>query len=192
MRQVFRSGPARLATIGFAMRRFVLAASAASSCVLSLLLALAESPPASQIHPSTTAEARARATLLHEMAHGALQVMHRDFFDDEDAHSIPSASLEDVFHQMSDSHEVDLRWLVVNTDVVNVDHRARTDFERSAVKDLAAGEPFVERVTDRRYEFAAPIRLPSQCLKCHVKDRNDNADRLAGLVISMPLQESAK
>lgn len=182
----------RRETRAFAMRKVVLTASAASLCILTLLLSLAESHPDSQVHPPTTAEARARATLLHEMAHGTLQVMHRDFFDDEDAHAIPSASLEDVFHQMRDCYEVDLRWLVVNTDVVNVDHRATTDFELTAVKALAAGEPFVERVTDQRYEFAAPIRLPSQCLKCHVKDRKDNADRLTGLVISMPLQTPAK
>ncbi|MFV1995493.1 MAG: hypothetical protein ACC661_08650, partial [Verrucomicrobiales bacterium] len=51
--------------------------------------------------PATVAEARGRARLLHETIHGALQVMHRDFFDPEDRHRIPSASLEDVFDELA-------------------------------------------------------------------------------------------
>ena len=80
-----------------------------------------------------------------------------------------------------------LKWLTVNTDVVNVDHEAETEFEKAAVKALAAGRPFFEQVTSQRYDFAGPIRLRSQCLKCHLKRRSSNADRTAGLVISMPL-----
>jgi hypothetical protein len=40
------------------------------------------------------------------MVRGALQIMHRDFFDEENAHAIPSASLEDVFHEMGKSYDV--------------------------------------------------------------------------------------
>ncbi len=56
--------------------------------------------------PSNPEEARSRAKLLHEMVRGALQIMHRDFFDEENAHAIPSASLEDVFHEMGKSYDV--------------------------------------------------------------------------------------
>lgn len=136
---------------------------------------------------SDAKEARARAQMLHEMARGALQVMHRDFFDEENSHSIPSASLEDVFQEMHKSYEVKMKWLTVNTDVVNIDHQAETQFEKDAVKTLAAGKSFAELVTADRYEFAGPIRLGSQCLKCHVKRRTSNEDRTAGLIISMPL-----
>jgi hypothetical protein len=146
-----------------------------------------------QVLPATTeSEARSRAKLLHELVTGTLQVMHRDFFDEEDAHAIPSASLEDVFHEIQKSHGVAMDWLIVNTDIVNVDHQADTDFEKSAVKALASGKPFIERVTGSDYHFAGPIRLGSQCLKCHVKRRSSNEDRTAGLVITMPLRQTGQ
>lgn len=141
--------------------------------------------------PRTIEEARSRAKLLHEMAHGALQVMHRDFFDEESLHAIPSASLEDVFSEMSRAHGVSMKWMNAGTDVVNVDHQPEDSFERGAAKRLAAGKPFVERVTADRYRFVGRIRLASQCLKCHVKRRNNNEPRFAGLSISMPFRSDA-
>ncbi|WP_417732593.1 c-type heme family protein [Rosistilla oblonga] len=140
---------------------------------------------------SSLVEARSRATLLHETIHGTLQVVHRDLFDEDDAHTIPSASLEDVFHAMADSFQVEMKWLVVNTDVVNVDHRPEDEFEHAAVKALAAGKPYFDRVQEDRYRFAGSIRLASQCLKCHVKHRTSTHDRTAGLLISMPLNLDA-
>jgi hypothetical protein len=95
--------------------------------------------------PSTPEEARSRAKLLHEMVRGALQIMHRDFFDEENAHAIPSASLEDVFHEMGKSYDVQMKWLTVNTDLVNVDHQAKSAFEKAAVKELAAGKQMAEK-----------------------------------------------
>lgn len=142
------------------------------------------------VNATTETEARSRALLLHEMVGGTLQIVHRDFFDDDNAHAIPSASLEDVFHEMEKSFNVQLKWLAVNTDIVNFDHQAKTEFEKSAVTSLAAGEPFVEQVTPDRYQFAGPIRLGSQCLKCHVKLRTSNEDRTAGLVVTMPISKS--
>lgn len=137
--------------------------------------------------PQSVTEARSRAKLLHEMVRGTLQVVHRDFFDEDNAHAIPSSSLEDVFHEMERGYDVTLKWLTVNTDVVNVDHQAEGDFELQAVKKLAAGSPFVEASEENRYRFAGAIRLRSQCLKCHVKRRTNNDDRTAGLLIAMPL-----
>ncbi len=136
---------------------------------------------------SDEGEARTRSKMLHEMARGTLQVMHRDFFDEDNAHAIPSASLEDVFHEMERAFSVKMKWLTVNTDLVNVDHKAKTDFEKAAVKKLAAGEPFHDRVGVDRYQFAGAIRLGSQCLKCHVKRRTSNEERTAALLITMPL-----
>lgn len=145
--------------------------------------------PAAQTVASTTDEARMRALMLYEMVRGTLQIMHRDFFDEDNTHAIPSASLEDVFHEMSETYDVKMKWLIVNTDVVNVDHQAETEFERAAVKTLAAGKPFAEQTIADRYQFVGPIRLGSQCLKCHVKRRTSNEDRTAGLVITMPITD---
>lgn len=159
---------------------------------LSLLELRAEAPPSEAESdaipaPTSVVEARARARLLHESIHGTLQIVHRDFFMEDESHSIPSASLEDMFAELSKSYQVELKWLVVETDIVNVDHQAVDDFEKAAVAALKDGQPRFEAVEDERYRFAGPIRLASQCLKCHVQHRTSTADRTAGLLISMPL-----
>ena len=138
--------------------------------------------------PATVAEARSRARLLHEMIHGTLQVVHRDFFEEDGSSPIPSSSISDVFTEMARSYDVKMRWLIVQTDVMNVDHRPQDEFEVKAVKQLGKGKPQYELVEDGRYRYAGAIRLASQCLKCHVKERTNNDDRTAGLVISMPLE----
>lgn len=137
--------------------------------------------------PTTTAEARGRAQLLHETIHGALQVMHRDFFREDEKLTIPSRSLEDVFRELTRSYGVELRWLAVNTDAMNVDHEPKTEFEKNAVKALASGRQEFETSDDKFYRHAGAIRLASQCLKCHVPNRTSTKDRTAGLVITIPL-----
>jgi hypothetical protein len=138
---------------------------------------------------ATVVQARARAQLLHETIHGMLQVMHRDFFDEESQHAIPSASMEDVFHELERGFGVQVKWLNVHTDVLNVDHNPTTEFERAAAKVIAAGGELHEQTTADRYQYAGRIRLASQCLKCHVKNRLTADERSAGLAISMPLGE---
>ncbi|GAA5510168.1 c-type heme family protein [Novipirellula caenicola] len=138
--------------------------------------------------PTSLSEARARAKLLHETIHGTLQIVHRDFFDEDDAHAIPSASLEDVFHELATHYNIELKWLIVDTDVVNVDHQAEDEFEQAAVKALRAKHTYHEAVQADQYRFAGSIRLASQCLKCHVKHRTSTEDRTAGLLIAMPIR----
>lgn len=129
---------------------------------------------------------RVQAELLHEAIHGALQVMHRDFFNDEDPIAIPSQSLEDVFDAIEERHGVTAKWLVVETDVVNVDHKPANDFERTAVKALKNGDDTYSRVEDGAYRYVGAIPLSSQCLKCHLKLRTDVEPRTAGLVLTFP------
>ena len=113
--------------------------------------------------------------------------MHRDFFDEDDAHAIPSASLEDVFSELARSHGVDVKWLNVHTDELNVDHQPADEFEKQAAKAIEQGKQQFESTSEGRYRFAGRIRLASQCLKCHVKNRITTTDRSAGLLISMPI-----
>lgn len=137
--------------------------------------------------PRTVEEARGRARWVHEIIHGALQVMHRDFFD-EDAveRSLPSQSLDDVFSEMSRTYAVEIRWLGGNA-TKGKDHFPKDAFEEAAVAALIAGKPEYEAVESGRYRFAGPIRMQNQCLKCHVRDRKSLEDRVAGLAISFPL-----
>lgn len=140
--------------------------------------------------PHSVAEARARARLLHETLHGALQVMHRDFFDDEEPRRIPSKSLEDVFSELARSHNVKLQWLAVNAEALSIDHKPNTEFEKQAAKALSSGEKEYESVTENSYRYVGSIKLASQCLKCHLPNRTSTRDRAAGLVITMPLDLS--
>lgn len=156
--------------------------------LLNINTANAEPPSPPDIAVATSvAEARARAMLLHETIHGTLQVVHRDFFLEDESRVIPSASLEDVFESLEETFHVQLKWLVVETDVVNTDHQAEDAFEKDAVKALAQRKPYWEATTNEQYRFAGPIRLASQCLKCHVRNRKDTKDRTAGLIITMPI-----
>jgi hypothetical protein len=140
--------------------------------------------------PSTVGEARGRARVLHETIHGVLQVVHRDFFRDDQQLSIPSRSFEDVFKELARSWQVKIHWLVVNAEAMNVDNKPRDDFEKDAVKALASGKQEFEAVEGNVYRFAGSIRLASQCQKCHVPRRTSTEDRTAGLVISMPLRSA--
>lgn len=139
--------------------------------------------------PITVEEARGRAQLLHETIHGALQVMHRDFFREDENLTIPSRSLDDVFRELARGHAVQARWLAVNTEAMNVDHKPRTEFETNAIEALASGKDSFEASDERIYRRAGAIRLSSQCLKCHAPSRTDTKDRAAALVISMPLAD---
>ena len=178
------------------MKRWILPAAVAVAAISIFLPGYAEEgnqhePAAAVSPPATRDEARSRAVLLHQVVDGALQVVHRDFFDEDNPSTIPSASLEDVFHAVSADHGVTMKWLIVDTDVVNVDHRPADDFERAAAAALASGKPYTEEVEEGRYRYAGSIRLASQCLKCHVQNRTSTDDRTAGLLIAMPLSAEA-
>ncbi len=138
--------------------------------------------------PTTVEEARTRARILHEAFHGALQVVHRDFFDPDQRQSIPSRSLEDVFKELERNWQVKIHWLAVSADAMNVDNKPRDDFERKAVSAISSGKPEFEALEDDVYRYVGSIRLASQCLKCHAPRRTSNVDRAAGLVITMGLR----
>lgn len=139
--------------------------------------------------PTTKEEAHTRARLLHETIHGSLQVMHRDFFLEDESITIPSHSLEDVFKELDRAYGVKVRWLAVNAKAMNIDNEPKSDFDKSAVTVLSDGKPEYDLLSNNIYQFAGSIRLPSQCLKCHLPRRTSNKDRVAGLVISMPLKK---
>ena len=137
---------------------------------------------------SSVEEARARARILHEAFHGALQVMHRDFFDEDNARVLPSGSLEDVFLELQRSYGIEIRWLAVNAKAMNVNHEPQDGFERSAVRALQSGKEEYEELLAGQYRHVGSIRLASQCLKCHLPHRTSTKDRAAGLSIRMRVE----
>ncbi len=139
--------------------------------------------------PATVAEARGRARLLYESLHGTLQVVHRDFFDEEESLTTPSKTLEDVFEELARTQKVTLNWIAVDTTAMNIDHKARGEYQKKVVDVLSSGKNEYEEVKDNTYLFAGSIRLSSRCLKCHVPRRSNNKNRTAALLISMPMKE---
>lgn len=136
--------------------------------------------------PATVDEARSQARLLHEAFHGALQVMHRDFFDEDSVEqSLPSQSLDDVFAEMARSHSIEVRWLGVNA-TKGKNHLPQNRFEEAAIEAFLSGKTEHEAADGSRFRFAGVIRLQNECLKCHVPTRTSLEDRMAGLVISIP------
>ncbi|NLT70396.1 MAG: DUF3365 domain-containing protein [Verrucomicrobiaceae bacterium] len=141
--------------------------------------------------PDTVEEARARARWLHEGLHGALQVMHRDFFEEDDAGMLPSQSLDDVFKEMARSWAVEIRWLGVNA-TKGIDHKPKDRFEERAAAALMDGEIEYEQIEANRYRYVGLVRLQNECLKCHVRERTTLEDRVGGLAISFPMKKKTE
>lgn len=137
-------------------------------------------------------EALERARLLHTAFHGALGVMHRDFFRKNGAKAIPSRSLDDVFRAVKEEHGVTVAWLASPETAMNVDHHPRDDFERDALRQIKAGRREVSVVSGGMLRFAGAIPLQNECLKCHVKERTSLEDRFAGLSITIPCAPPAR
>jgi hypothetical protein len=136
----------------------------------------------------SAAEARERARLLHGFLHDTLQFVHSRYFREDEGLPIPAAGLKSVFEQMEERNDVQLRWLAVDTPAMNVDHKARTAFEKEAVKALKSGKEDFEGVEDDVYRYVGFITLGSDCLKCHLPGRTSNKSRLAGLVVTLPIE----
>lgn len=153
-------------------------------------LSTAEAEPAKTTSPNlvTISAARGQARILHETIHGTLRVIHRDFYREDERLPIPSATMQTVFDELAQSHQVQVHWLAVNTPPMNVENAPRDDFEKAAVKALTEGKEEFERVTDGVYRHVGTIVLSSQCLKCHLPNRTSTHERAAGLVIAIPVK----
>lgn len=129
--------------------------------------------------------ARRQAEILHDAMHHTLHVVHNEFYREDEGLPIPAETMKDVFAEPKKEQQITLRWLAVEGQAMNADHKPRDDFERQAAKLLAAGELSYEQVEGGVYRRAGPITLTNHCLKCHVPDRKNTEDRTAGLVISL-------
>lgn len=141
----------------------------------------------STVTTTTVEAARRQAEILHEAMHSMLQITHDRFYREDEGLPIPAFSMKEVFAEIKQKQGVSLRWLVVEGQAMNTDHKAKTDFEEEAVKALKSGRGFHEQNENGVYQRAAAITLSNHCLKCHVPDRRDTRDRTAGLVISIPV-----
>ena len=140
------------------------------------------------IAPSTD-EARSRARLLHETIHASLQIVHQEYYREGESLKIPAATMRQVFREVSERQNIQLRWLVVDAQAMNADHKPQNDFEKQAAEALAAGKSSHEQVEGATYRHVGRIALTSDCLKCHAPNRTSNKERVAGLIITIPLAQ---
>ncbi|VAX40030.1 hypothetical protein MNBD_PLANCTO02-2446 [hydrothermal vent metagenome] len=136
----------------------------------------------------TLTEAKEQAKLLHEAFHTTLQVVHRQYFRQDEKLQIPSRTLDTIFEKLSDNREIQFKWISVNAQAMNIDHEPETKFEKKAAQVIASGKDSYEQVEKGVYRHAGKILLLNQCLKCHLPDRTSTKTRFAGLIISMKLK----
>ncbi len=175
-----------MARLGIGLALVLLAASGKDN------ITRAESPDPSQTAATppalpSVAEARERAELLHEAMHATLQIVHRQYFREDEGLAIPAATLRTVFRELARREHVELRWLSVNAQPMNTDHEPVSDFEKEAARKITTGATSHEQVDGGVYRRVGAITLESDCLKCHLPTRTDVRPRAAGLLISIPI-----
>lgn len=152
-----------------------------------------EEPPRTDADRVSVDVARDRAQLLHQVYAATLDAMHHHYFQ-ANRSVLPARAMEDVFAELSDQAQIEARWISVNTPAMSVTHEPSTEFEKEAARAIAAGKPFHEQVEQGTYLRATPIPLTGGCVSCHMgtalfQDKGQKP-RFAGLVISIPIQES--
>lgn len=153
-------------------------------------------PPAAAADEDEVAEgvplavARDRAKVMHDVYIATLDVMHERYFHGDRA-IVPARALEDVFREINRQSRMEARWISVNTKAMSLNHEPKTDFEKKAAAELAAGKEEYELIAKGMYQRAAPVALHADCVSCHTAffTQVPKTPRFAGLVISIPLQE---
>jgi hypothetical protein len=155
--------------------------------------AVSSSPPKESTDGSvpppapSRAEARERAEMLHEFILQTLLSVHEHYYREDENLLLPATTLRGVFEQFGKRHSIQVRWLAVDAEPMNIEHRPQNEFEHAAMKAMKSGRLIYDEIVDDRYQYAGTITLTSECLKCHVPNRTSTRDRLAGLVITMPV-----
>jgi hypothetical protein len=149
-----------------------------------------QAPTAEGVERVSVAEARARARLMHQIYAASLDAIHHYYFRSERP-TLPARALEDVFAEINDQSRIQTRWIAVNTPAMSINHEPRSDFEKKAAAQLAAGKPDYDRVEDGFYRRAGAIPLGAGCVGCHTRFATapTRTPRFAGLVISIPVKE---
>ena len=138
----------------------------------------------------TKQAAKERSELMHHIYSATLDAMHHHYFRANKS-VLPARAMEDVFADVARETQSTARWMAVNTKAMSVDHEPKTDFERDAAREIAAGKTEFEIVEDGYYRRAGMIPLTAGCVGCHMGMASDpgKAPRYAALIISIPVQE---
>lgn len=163
----------------------------ATACHESMAAPPTTEPSTKQTPPLPSLDvARGQASLLHETIHATLQIVHHQYYREDEGLMLPAATLRNVFGEVARRQNVELRWLAINAQAMNVDHVAQSKFEKDAVAALSSGQTSFEQADGKTYRHVGAITLTSDCLKCHVPSRTSTRDRIAGLLISIPYKNN--
>jgi hypothetical protein len=134
--------------------------------------------------------AKDRAEQMHGLIADSLEVIHTHYFRREGS-VLPARALNDVFAKIEKRSRAKVRWIAVNAPAMSVDNEPRSEFEKKAAEELAAGKEGFARVENGYYYRAGPIPLGIGCVRCHTKFSMAPVKKplLAGLVIAIPLKE---
>lgn len=135
--------------------------------------------------------ARERAKLMYEMSSATLEVMHQHYFHVNKA-VLPARAMEDVFSEVNQQTRIKARWIAVNTKAMSVHHEPKTDFEKKAASEIAAGKSSYEAIEGGQLLRAGVIPLTAGCVNCHsggFTGTQPKSPRFAALVVSVPLAE---
>ncbi|MEZ6055271.1 MAG: DUF3365 domain-containing protein [Planctomycetaceae bacterium] len=132
-------------------------------------------------------EARRQAELLHSTLHATLQLVHHRYYREDEGLPIPAAVVDEIFDEIEAEQSVQLRWLAIEGQAMNTDHKPRDAYEREAAAAIKSGKTSYEMTASGVYRRTGIITLTNHCLKCHVPDRKSTESRKAGLIISIPV-----
>ncbi|MGH7139928.1 MAG: c-type heme family protein [Pirellulales bacterium] len=138
----------------------------------------------------SVARARERAKLMHNVYVSTLEMLHDRYFHTNRA-VVPARAMEDVFAEMARQSQVASNWISVNTRAMSIGHEPKTEFEKKAAQELAAGKDQYEVVEDGLYRRAGPVPLSGGCISCHAGfgAAPPKSPRFAGLVIAIPVKD---
>lgn len=186
--------------LSFLIRRIVLG----TMSVLCLVAVISAEPPAgarsigngrmtsvSQIDDKdrvSVVVARDRAKTMQHIYSATLDMLHHRYFRSDKA-VLPARAMEDVFSEIKSQSKVEAQWISVNMKAMSIDHEPKSEFEKRAAREIAAGKAEVEVVEDGYYRRAIAIPLKSGCIGCHggMFKEASNSPKFAGLVISVPV-----
>ncbi len=174
---------------------FLICGLSVSLTVVSSVASAGESekvPSSLEKKPISVESAREKAKLMQKIYLATLEIMHDHYFHGERA-VVPARAMEDVFENVKGDTNSEANWISVNMKAMSIGHRPKTEFEKTAAKEIAKGKGAYEAVADGYYRRAAAVPLNSNCVGCHggLFKTQSKKPKFAGLIISIPVNQKS-
>lgn len=144
-------------------------------------------------HRVSVAVARDRAKTSHEIYAATLESLHHFYFHGDRA-AVPAKVMEDIFAESQRQTKIEARWISVSLKPMSINHEPKSNFEKLAAKEIAAGKPDYDAIEGGYYRRAGAIFLSGGCVSCHggLTKGAEGKPQYAGLVISIPITGNAE